>query len=58
MPMHFLYMGHMMIHGSCAMIFIVHKKFFLLQGRFFSYHLLLDTMTHNASIHLLKLKAI
>jgi hypothetical protein len=49
--------SHMLTHGSCAMVFVIHNQSFPILGRSFSYNFFLDVMTHN-TLHSLKLRTI
>jgi len=52
-----MFKSHMLTHGSCAMIFVIHNQSFAILGRTSSYNFLLDVMTHN-TFHSLKLRTI
>ncbi len=52
-----MFKNHMLTHGSCAMVFVIHNQSFPILGRTSSYNFLLDVMTHN-TFHSLKLRTI
>jgi hypothetical protein len=52
-----MFKSHMLTHGSCAMVFVIHNQYFPILVRSFSYNFLLGAMTHN-TLHSLRFRII
>jgi len=52
-----IFKSHILTHGSCAMVFVIHNQSFFILVIIPFYNFMLDAMTHNTS-HSLRFKTI